>query len=305
MAELNSFKECREFLDKGKNRKNTMDRPIANNTRLIQISDDVIGIKFHNTVIVKYFDNSHLDCINYGDLIQFNTDGWKTITTKERMNQFAPISIWSERHIWYIAKSYNWQNTDDEANPIYHFEDNIFFKVNGNKAYRKENGQLTELKPFSKKEEQKKRKQLKSIDEFIKNYVNKLMNGEIGAPSLGDCLYCQGESNSEMAKKMFIGELKDGQLETKQGIDSHHLQSHILEKYYVPSILWSAIRSQCYDPEGIFGNSNMTGGLAPIDKHNISCWMNPNSEHKPMVSDMTGDRIKKIMKKYFINRLEI
>ena len=142
MAELNSFKECREFLDKGKNRKNTTERPIANNTRLIQTSDDRIGIKLHNTFIVKYFENDHLDCINYGDLIQFDTGGWKTVTTKERMNRFAPISIWSERHIWYIAKSFNWQNNDDKANPIYHFEDGIFFKVNGNKAYRKEHGQL-------------------------------------------------------------------------------------------------------------------------------------------------------------------
>jgi hypothetical protein len=91
----------------------------------------------------------------------------------------------------------------------------------------------------------------------------------------------------------------------QNGIHPDHLLSHIEEKYYVPSMLWSAIRSQCYDPDGMFGNPNMTYGLAPIDKHNISVWMNPNTEHKTMASDMTGDRIKKIMKKYFINRLEI
>jgi hypothetical protein len=69
MAELNSFKECREFLDKGIRKKNTMERPIANNTRLIQINDSTIGIKLHDTFIVKYHDNSHLDCIDKGEEI--------------------------------------------------------------------------------------------------------------------------------------------------------------------------------------------------------------------------------------------
>jgi hypothetical protein len=197
MAELNSFKECREFLDKGVRKANTMDRPIANNTRLIQINDSTIGIKLHDTFIVKYHDNSHLDCIDKGeDIIQFDTGGWKTVTTKERMNRFAPVSIWSERHIWYISKSWNWnENKSNPNNPTYHFEDGIF--MNGNKAFKKEHGQLVELKPFSKEAEKAKRKQLRQIDSFIKNYVNKLMNGQLGTPSAGDCFMCQGESNSE------------------------------------------------------------------------------------------------------------
>jgi hypothetical protein len=302
MAELNSFKECRAYLDKGKNRKNTMDRPIANNTRVIQTSDDRIGIKLHNTFIVKYFDNTHLDCINYGDLIQFDTGGWKTVTTKDRMNRFCPIDIWSERHVWYISIG-NWT---DKNRKVYHFEDNMFFKPSDNKFYRKEQGQLVELKPFSKAKEKAKRKQLKSIDTFIKVYIEKLASGKLKYPDLGDCFYCQGESNPEIAKKMFIGELdSSGQLVTKQGIDSDHLLSHIKEKYYVSSIVWSAIRSQCYDPTGMFGNPNMTGGLAPIDKHNLSCWCNPDSENKPFSESMTTDRVKKIMKKYFINRLSL
>ena len=305
MAELNSFKECREFLDKGKNRKNTMERPIANNTRIIQITDHTIGVKLHNTMIVKYHENDHLDCIDYGDLIEFNTGGWKTVTTKERMNRFAPISIWSERHVWYISGRFNWDWKKSNETPVYHFQERVFYRPNDSTFHVKENGQLVQLKPYSKAKEKAKRKQLKTIDTFIKNYVNKLMNGEIGAPSNGDCFMCQGESNSEMAEKMFVGELKDGQLETKQGIHPDHLLSHIKEKYYVPSMLWSAIRSQCYDSTGMFGNPNMTYGLAPVDKHNISCWMNPDSEHKTMASDMTGDRIKKLMKKYFINRLSL
>lgn len=305
MAELNSFKECREYLDKGKNRKNTINRPIANNTRVIQINDSTIGIKLHNTFIVKYFENDHLDCINYGDLIQFDTGGWKTVTTKDRMNRFAPIAIWSERHVWYMSGRFNWDWKKHNETPVYHYQDGVFFRPNDKTFHIKKDGQLVELKPYSKTEEKAKRKQLKAIDQFIKVYVDKLMNGKIGAPSAGDCFMCQGESNSEFAEKMFIGKLENGQLVTEQGIHPDHLLSHIKQKYYVPSMLWSAIKSQCYDSTGMFGNPNMTSGLAEVDKHNISCWMNPDSEHKPFASDLTTDRVKKIMKKYFINRLSL
>jgi hypothetical protein len=304
MAELNSFKECREYLDKGKNRKNTMDRPIANNTRVIQISDSTIGIKLHNTFIVKYHSNDHLDCIDYGDLIEFNTNGWLTVTTKERMNRFAPISIWSERYVWYISDS-NWYGNPDRK--IYHYQDRIFYRPNDKTFHIKEDGQLVQLKPYLKEAEKAKRKQLRRIDNYIKAYLNELVNYKLSI-SAGDCFMCQGESNPEVAEKMFIGELKDGQLETKQGINPDHLESHMDEKYYVPSLIMSAIRQQCYDSDSQFGNPNMTYGLAEIDKHNISCWLhydNSNGEHKPFASDMTRERLQKIMKKYFINRLGI
>lgn len=312
MAELNSFKECREYLDKGIRKKKTMDRPIANNTRVIQIDDGTIGIKYHNTFIIKYYSNELNGVkIHDGDSIQYNSDGWLTVSTKERMNRFGPYHVWSERHIWYISKSFywKWNVQESESNsPVYHYQDRMWFNPDGSAWAKDQNGIAYQLKPFSKEEEKAKRKQLRAMDKFIKEYLNELVNYKLSI-SAGDCFMCQGESNPEFAEKMYIGELdKNGQLVTKQGINPDHLLSHINEKYYVPSLVMSAIRQQCYDPDGQFGNPNMTYGLAPIDKHNISCWLNyddPNSEHKPFASDMTRERLQKIMKKYFINRLGI
>jgi hypothetical protein len=305
MSELNSFKECREYLDKGKNRKNTMDRPIAHNTRVVQLDDGTIGIKFHNTYIIKYYSNVlHGVKVHEGDSIQLNTGGWKTVTTRDRMNRFCPLNIWTEKNVMYVSPFVWYQIYEDKkkgiAHKVYHFQDRMWFNPDG-KVWVKENSEPIELKPYSKKDEQRKRKQLKAIDTFIKNYINKLTSGKMDQPGNGDCFICQFESGSENIE---VGQMdKSGKV--TPGSNSDHLIGHMKEKYYVPSIVWNAIRSQCYDSDGYWGNPNMTNGLSQFDKHNISCWFNPNSEHKPMANDMTTQRVKKIMKQYFIQRLGI
>lgn len=307
MAELNNYKECREYLNQGKNKKNTIERPLANNTRIEQLNDSTIGIKLHDTYIIKYHENSHLDCIDYGDLIQLDTGGWKTVTTRDRMNRFSPLNIWIERGVMYVSAS-NWHEIHNNKNQgieskVYHFQDHMFFKPNDGEFYIKKEGQLVKLKPYSKKDEQKKRKQLNKIDTFIRNYVNKLTSGKMDKPGNGDCFYCQGESNPGCTIQ--FGTLTKDEGFTP-GISSNHLVEHINRKYYVPSLLFSVLRSECYDSEdSVWGNPNMTYGLAQIDKHNISCWFNPNAEHKPFADDLTVRRIKKLMKQYFIKRLGI
>lgn len=305
MAELNNYKEAREYLDQGVRKKNTMDRPIANNTRVTQLGEGTIGIKLHNTYIIKYHENPHLDCIDYGDLIELDTGGWKTVTTRDRMNRFCPLHVWTDRGVMYVSAS-NWyelRNNSDEPK-VYHFKDHMFFKPNDREFYIKKEGQLVKLKPYSKKDEQKKRKQLKAIDTFIRNYINKLTSGKMDQPGAGDCFYCQGDSNPNCTIE--FGTLsKDEGYKKSEFPNPDHLIKHMKEKYYVPSIIWSAIRSQCYDSEGVWGNPNMTSGLAQIDKHNISCWFHPESEHKPFSNDLTVMRVRKIMKQYFIQRLGI
>lgn len=305
MAELNNYKECREYLDGGKNRKNTMDRPIANNTRIIQIDDGTIGIKLHDTFVVKYYSNELSGVkIHEGDTIQLDSGGWKTVTTRDRINRFSPLHVWTEKSVMYVSQS-NWYEIHNNPNEskIYHFEDRMFFQPDGTVWKKDVNGIPVELKPYSKKDEQKKRKQLNKIDTFIRNYVNKLTNGKMEQPGNGDCFYCQGESNPGCTIQ--FGTLTKDEGFTP-GINPDHLWEHINRKYYVPSLIFSAIRSECYNSEdSMWGNPNMTYGLAPIDKHNISCWFNPDTENKPFADDMTVRRVKKIMKQYFIKRLGI
>ena len=305
MAELNSFKECREYLNKGKYRFNTTDRPIAANTRVEQLDDGTIGIKLHQTYIIKYYSNilSGIQ-MHGGDTIQLNSGGWNTKLTRERIDQFCPLNVWTERFVMYVSK-FNWyqihlNKEKGIKSKVYHFRDRMWFNPDG-KVWVKENSEPVQLKPYNKKDETKKRKQLKQIDTFIKNYLDKLLSGKMNQPGVGDCFICQFEAGSEQIE---MGTLT--KKEYQPGVvDSNHLISHMKEKYYVPSLIWSVIRSEYYDSEGIWGNPNMINGLSQYDKHNISCWFNPDSEYKPMANDMTQRRVRKAMKQYFVKRLGI
>jgi hypothetical protein len=208
----------------------------------------------------------------------------------------------------YVSTS-NWYELHENKrkgieSKVYHFQDRMWFNSDGT-VWVKEHSEPIELKPYSKKDEQKKRKQLNKIDTFIRNYVNKLTSGKMSQPGNGDCFYCQGESNPGCTIQ--FGTLSKDEGYVPGSPNSGHLWEHIKRKYYVPSIIFSVLRSECYASEdSIWGNPKMTYGLAQIDKHNISCWFNSDdSEHKPMANDLTVRRVKKLMKQYFIKRLGI
>lgn len=72
-------------------------KPIERNTRVIlQRSDDngvpVYGIEYHETTIIEiYIDGKYI----------YDTGGWQTISTKKRMNEYGPITIYQREGIWY------------------------------------------------------------------------------------------------------------------------------------------------------------------------------------------------------------
>lgn len=60
-----------------KSARNGMDRPIANNTRLIRRSDDAIAIRLHQTdVVTMHRDGGHT----------LSSGGWETVTTQDRIS---------------------------------------------------------------------------------------------------------------------------------------------------------------------------------------------------------------------------
>jgi len=67
---------------------------------------------YHKTVVVRTYGN--------GD-IRLNSGGWKTATTKSRMNKFTPDNV----HVW--QKNYEWYVTIGET--VLPFEDNMVFNV--------------------------------------------------------------------------------------------------------------------------------------------------------------------------------
>ena len=303
MAELSNYQECRDYLDKGIRKAKTMDRPIANNTRVEQLNENTIGILLHSTYIVKYFKDG---------LIELNSGGWKTVTTKDRMNRFAPFHIWTERHVWYVSKSFDWhwaKRMENDDNPVYHYQDQMYFD-NDNKPWVKDRSGLgIEIKPFSKEAEKAKRKQLRKIDSFIKKGLKRLAAGEI-IPSSGDCWVCQAFNGQPIADKMFEGKLEHGHLITTPYKDNPHLnclQSHIDEGYFHFTLLMNAVKSEHYDPDGQFGNPNMTNGLAQCDKQNLSLWANPEyqKDHQFWAIDLTLQRLQKTLKRFIMKQLGI
>lgn len=73
---------------------------IGHNTYLVSIPEGY-GIRYHDTVIVRYARDG---------AVYLNTGGWRTVTTKARLNQFTPVglSVYQEKHVWYVWQPRTW-----------------------------------------------------------------------------------------------------------------------------------------------------------------------------------------------------
>lgn len=86
-VDVHDYDSAVAYLAGGRNKQS---RPIANNTRVVTTGSGV-GIKFHSTVVVEYRpDNT----------IALNTGGWRTVTTRQRINKHVRINIqgWCIHH---------------------------------------------------------------------------------------------------------------------------------------------------------------------------------------------------------------
>lgn len=73
---------------------NKTTRKIANNTQLEKYSDrEYAAVRLHSTEVVRYYPN--------GD-IQLNSGGYRTSTTKERLNTFSPVNVSQRDFAWYV-----------------------------------------------------------------------------------------------------------------------------------------------------------------------------------------------------------
>ncbi len=67
-------------------------KPIGNNTRLFDRGTHV-AIRLHATDVVELYPN--------GDVV-LNSGGWRTVTTKARMNEYAPCVITQKNGDWFV-----------------------------------------------------------------------------------------------------------------------------------------------------------------------------------------------------------
>jgi hypothetical protein len=179
-------------LNRGRNGR----RKVANNTYLYPANDG-IAVRLHATdVVVIHPDNTYT----------LNSGGWRTVTTKARINEFSPARVSSHNGIWYAGE--------------YPFVDGIRVDANGIAINAdKESGKI----------ERYKRRLDKMVSTYINGFAEDAFENGLQNPDGGDCWGCHftAEGNDE-----------------PMGMD--HLLSHFEERYYVPSLLWKAINARRY-----------------------------------------------------------
>src|SRR3990167_4512368 len=131
-------------------------KKLANNTYAIRAVDH-IAVRLHNTDVVKHYQN--------GDTV-LDSGGWRTATTKDRINSFSSARIYQENSLWYVAG----------AKKL--FADGMRITAGGKVT----GASAVKPKTFIKEK--------KSIAKFPGDYMTALLKREIPAPSNGDCWYC-------------------------------------------------------------------------------------------------------------------
>jgi hypothetical protein len=178
---------------------------IAGNTVAYFRKDATRVIRLHRTDILEFPKT--------GEVI-FNSGGWKTVTTKERMNRFQDVAtIVQDKGLWYVSLSNN--TYQDKSDRIPYFDGMII-----------KDGKV--LNPIDSPHDGDKIL-LKKIQKYCKELKGL---AKLPIPNSGDCFMCQfGDEN----------------------MGDDHLISHLNELYIHGSLIFRALKNAGYaDPSVIF-----------------------------------------------------
>lgn len=167
-------------------------KPLQNNTRLLK-QGGCFAVRLHNTDVVT---------IRPDNTFTLNSGGWRTPTTKERINTYSPAQVTQKNGLWYVARY---------SDLTHLFEDGMKVDHNGYPM-----GPPVYPAPLEKA----KRKVDRLVSKYIKGFVSDIKENGLDDPGGGDCWCCQ----------------KDDPM----GLD--HLFSHFEESYFVPRLLWLAMQ---------------------------------------------------------------
>lgn len=94
----NTWRNIRSFADVEQELGDRDRRKVGNNTYLIRRAPGEIALRLHHTDILTFTP----DCVVY------DSDGWRTVTTKARMNAWGPARIHQRDWEWYIGDRIFW-----------------------------------------------------------------------------------------------------------------------------------------------------------------------------------------------------
>lgn len=167
-------------------------RKVGNNT-YVEKRDGAVALRLHNTDIITEADG----------VLTVNTGGWKTHTTKDRLNAYLPGGgVYQKRGLWY------WRDGSV-------FTDGDRVTLAGEV--------IAQAKPGQEKGQLKLRKRILA---FARKCAEAI---PLEKPGAGDCFYCGMQT-------------KDGQSLGDATKDTGHLMSHLDEGYCVPSLVYHALK---------------------------------------------------------------
>jgi hypothetical protein len=225
---IDSYEKAEKFLAGGKNKNSRKD---CNNTWIERRGED-IAVRLHETDVVLYKKD--------GGFV-LDTGGWHTVTTKDRINGYAPhgVKVYSDRGIWMVyGAAAGGRYSSDWASraTICEFSDGLEFDK--------------DCKPLNARPSVKLITQEldKRVKKYIDGYAKHVVENGLEQPSNGDCWGCLMSAADGASKDTgnFRGVVTDVTKLNPMGFD--HILSHFAEKYYVPSLFWKAMKSGGFGP---------------------------------------------------------
>lgn len=254
--------EARELLRHAGTRQIMPRKKVANNTyaRLeleegseLELEDygaDVV-IRLHNTDIIRFRADG---------TVTFDTGGWLTVTTKERMNTFgAPFRFSANRGVWTVTalelKEYTRADGSSysslaysETMPAVTYRDGITLRPADPRGSLElelltpEAREATELLERDKETKKRIARYARGITApMILELLTRAQSEGIG----GDCWFCSMFDPAGASS------------------DTDHLSSHLEESYYMVSLMRNALEESGYRDPVFILNVESRGGSAP------------------------------------------
>lgn len=233
-------------------------RKLQNNTYLQRRDADTLAIRLHATDVLTFKRDGR---------VVYDDGGWQTVTTKDRMNEFGPALVFSDKGIWYLrVNAEDGERWSKERASVYQRG----IMVRGTRVYH----------AASRKARDANAKLKRDVAKYAAEFIRELEANKIPAPGPGDCFYCQMRTD-------------DGRTLGESSGDQEHMRSHLSESYYVPSLAVRAIETFCNAPVMqwyLWGR--FVGGLA----------MTPQSERDSMrrasSDEYTRKRAERAIRRY-------
>ena len=183
--------------------RNRTSRKIGHNTYLKNRGEGCIAILYHDTDVVTYRSDGS---------IMLDSGGWKTKTTKERINAGLPSnwSLMQERGVWYLSNAREGLDNSILAT----FKDKCVI--------------LGDTLTGEGDDPEAIQKLRKRVNKYASDFIMAMKAGQVPKPSGGDCFYCH------------LKEVRTGSPVGECFKDKDHIESHIEESYFVPSLLVNA-----------------------------------------------------------------